>query len=75
MNNIMKTEGTTGSFPSAFALPGLFVESMEPSFSTAGDAMPTQGLGWDRTKYIHSVGAVGKVKFVPIKNSPYTGIF
>lgn len=39
--------------------------------------MPKEGLmHTTRTKYIHSVGAHGKVKFVPAaEKSPFTGIF
>lgn len=50
------------------------VEAMDPTFSHPGDAMPTSILG-TRGKYIHTVGAVGKCKFRPTGNSPYTGIF
>lgn len=45
------------------------MESMDKSFTVAGDEMPS-----DRLKYIHSVGATGKVKFVH-KGGKYTGIF
>ena len=48
---------------------------MEPTFTGEGDAMPGGMVYGQRTKYIHSVGAVGKVKFVPVHGSPYTGIF
>lgn len=47
---------------------------MEPSFSAPGDAMPAGQLYGNRRKYIHSVGAVGKVKF-EAKTNPYSGIF
>ena len=66
---------TSSTFPSALELPGLFLESMEPSFSGKGDAMPAGAIYGTRTKYIHSVGAVGKVRFVAESSSPYTGIF
>jgi hypothetical protein len=72
--NIME-DTTSGKFPSVVELPGIFLESMEPSFSGKGDAMPAGSLYGTRTKYIHSVGAVGKVKFVAKSTSPYTGIF
>jgi len=67
---------SSGSFPSAATLGGIFLESMEPSFSTKGDAMPSGLLG-TRVKYIHSVGVVGKVKFVPANSDafPFSGIF
>lgn len=47
---------------------------MDPTFTGKGDTMPTSILG-TRTKYIHSVGATGKVKFVSSGSHPYTGIF
>lgn len=47
---------------------------MDPTFDTPGDAMKPGWFGSVRTKYIHSVGVVGKVKFVA-KPNPYTGIF
>jgi len=46
---------------------------MEPTFDTKGDVLPS-GITGTRTKYIHSVGAVGKVKFVPT-HSTFSGIF
>lgn len=58
-------------------MAGLFFESMDPTFSTKGDAMP-KNTWWPnsiRTKFIHSVGVHGKVKFVSTGDHPYTGIF
>ena len=66
---------TPGKFPSAASLAGIFAESMDPTFTGKGDAMPA-GMVWgQRTKYIHSVGAVGKVKFLPEPGNKYSGIF
>ena len=48
---------------------------MAPTFVTKSDAMPKNFLGITRTKYIHSVGAIGKCKFVSTGDHPYTGIF
>jgi len=49
---------------------------MEPTFHTKGDTMASELLGLStRKKYIHSVGATGKVRFVSSGNHPYTGIF
>ena len=48
---------------------------MSPTFDTMSDVMPNNFLGHLRTKYIHSVGVVGKVKFVSNGQHPYTGIF
>lgn len=58
-----------GSFPKPSEMGGLFAESMLPVFDQAGDAMPE-----GRRKFIHSVGAVGKVKYVP-SNKHFSGIF
>ena len=67
---------SSGSFPSTLELPGLFVEAMDPTFTTPGDQMPTELFGLrTRTKYIHSVGVVGKVKFVSSGAHPFTGVW
>jgi hypothetical protein len=46
------------------------VESMNPSFTGKGDTMPS-----GRWKFIHNVGTVSKVEFVPANLDLYTGIF
>jgi len=67
---------TSGSFPEGAAIGGIFLESMAPTFTTKGDQMPKELLGLKtRTKYIHSVGTVGKVKFVSNGNHPFTGVW
>jgi hypothetical protein len=48
---------------------------MSPTFETNADAMPETWYGSTRTKYIHSVGAIGKCSFVSTGDHPYTGIF
>ena len=53
---------------------GMFLESMEPTFWSKGDAMPAQELVGIRPKYIHQVGTVGKVEFVH-NGTKYTGMF
>jgi len=74
-SQVMSSKDSSGSFPGA-KLAGIFVESMEPTFTAKGDAMPSEMLGLTtRTKYIHSVGAHGKVRFVSSGSHPYTGIF
>jgi len=65
---------TRGEYPSTVGLLGLFAESMDTTFDTAGDLMP-HGLFGKRTKYIHSVGVVGKVAFKANEASTYSGIF
>jgi len=72
---VIAAKGETGSFPGP---AGIFLEAMDPTFHTPGDVMPKEGIFTKktRTKYIHSVGAHGKVKFVPsAEKHPYTGIF
>lgn len=43
---------------------------MSASFTTTGDEFPA-----GRVKYIHSVGNVGQVEFVPQGTNEYTGVF
>ena len=52
----------------------IMTESMEPTFSTVGDAMEP-GHWFNRIKYVHCVGVVGKVKFVSAGGHPFTGVF
>ena len=65
----------SGSFPSKFALGGLFLEPMSTTFKFKGDAMPKGEVYGTRQKLIHSVGAVGKVKFISNRNHTYSGLF
>lgn len=70
----MAESSATSSYPN---VAGIFLESMEPSFSAPGDTMPKNSI-WPyslRTKYIHSVGVHGKVKFVASGTQTYSGIF
>lgn len=48
---------------------------MEPTFTGKGDTMPARLYVRDRTKFIHGVGATGKVKFISNGKHPYTGLF
>ena len=50
--------------------PKLLLEAMGPTFEFPGDEMPS-----GRTKYIHSVGVTGKVRFIKKGDTDYTGIF
>jgi hypothetical protein len=59
---------TSGKWPKNQA--GIFTEWMSPTFETPGDEMKS-----GRTKYIHSVGVTGMVKFVKKGDHDYTGIF
>uniref|UniRef100_A0A7S3MTX1 Uncharacterized protein n=1 Tax=Strombidium inclinatum TaxID=197538 RepID=A0A7S3MTX1_9SPIT len=68
----MMSNNDMGKFP---VIAGIFTEDMDPTFDSKGDAMPKGKVYGTRTKYIHSVGAVGKVKFVAEPDSPYSGVF
>lgn len=48
---------------------------MKPTLEQKGDAMPPGKLWGTRTKYIHSVGVVGKVSFKSTGDHPYSGVF
>ena len=52
----------------------MFVESMDPTFTAKDDIMPKGTFG-TRTKYIHSVGVVGKVRFITDDKCPFNGIW
>ena len=66
---------SSSTTPSTFPSPaGIFTENMNPSFDARGDAMPPGVLYGYRTKFIHAVGAVGKVEFVP-SGSKFSGMF
>jgi hypothetical protein len=53
----------------------LISESMNTTFDTPSDEMPKQGDGF-RKKVLHTVGALGFGKWVPVPNNlGYTGIF
>jgi hypothetical protein len=66
----------TGSY-TPLKLTEIFVESMDPTFHTQGDAFPNQKLGFitaRREKVIHSIAAHGLVSLNAVAN-PFTGIF
>ena len=65
----------SASWP-GLAIGGIFVEDMNPSFDSRGDELPAQGIwGNVRPKYIHTVGATGKVRFNIDPSNPFTGMF
>jgi len=68
------SDQSPGSFPNVLLQGGIFIEPMDKTFKTHGDEMPICLLNQPRVKYIHSVGVVGKVKFIS-NNKGYTGIF
>ena len=56
-------------------MAGLLVESMTPTLNFVGDTFEA-GVFGPRAKYIHTVGNVAKVKYVPLANKEgYTGFF
>jgi len=71
----IKRDQSQGSFPPTWKMPELFTMDMKASFDTKGDAL--KGLMFrSRPKYIHSVGATGKVSFVPNGNAHrFSGMF
>ena len=48
----------------------LFVQSVRVSFETVSDTIPLK-----REKYLHPVGVVTQVEFIPTPDTPYTGCF
>ena len=54
-------------------LPNLLKEDMNPTFDSPGDDMPCDSAGC-RSKDIHSIGVISKVKLV-VEDSPFSGIF
>jgi hypothetical protein len=61
---------------STIRLLGIFAEGMCPSFTAPGDELPyTNWIMGYRKKYIHTVGAIGKVNWVSKGKHPYTGLF
>jgi len=61
------------SSPDWINVAGIFLESMETTFSAEGDYMPCSLTG-NRKKYIHQVGRTGKVNFVSNGNHEFTGM-
>ena len=64
-------------WPDIFESMYMVFYPMDPVFDTKGDAMGPGMLWGSRTKLVHAVGTVGKVKFVsdPDAKAEYTGIF
>jgi len=76
-NNVME-DTTSADWFSALEMPGIFTEDMCPVLRTIGDQLRWEsGIisdGW-RNKYIHTVGAVGQVRWDNLGGHPYTGLF
>ena len=66
----IKADSSEGSW---LNLAGVLIEGMGETFDTPGDDMPCYWWGC-RSKDIHSVGVVSKVRFETV-DSPFSGIF
>ena len=64
---------SSASWP-GLKLAGIFIESMNPTFDQPGDVFH-EGFTGHRQKYIHTVGATAKAKFVPVSGNGFTGVF
>jgi len=71
MSHITADAGTKGTYPSALSvLGGIMGESVRVTFDASADVFPAK-----RTKYIHSVGVHGGIKFVSTGAHKYGGLF
>lgn len=61
-------------YHSAVEIGRIFLYDVSKTFTHKGDELPRDPFG-ERKKLIHSVGVVGKVKFISDGNHPYTGVF
>lgn len=74
-SKIYGTQGTSGSYPGSLEQAAIFTEDLGPSFNHQYDVVPEGWFG-KRRKYIHSMGASGKVHWKANANAQkYTGIF
>jgi len=65
------SDTSSGAYPAALnVLTGILGESVMLTFDSASDVFPEP-----RTKYIHSVGVVGGIRFDSHGGHPYTGLF
>ena len=66
----IQEEPQPATWPSSFRSAALLLERMCPTFLTPGDEMPA-----GRKKWIHSVGAVGRLEWRDRGGHNYTGVF
>lgn len=68
-------DGGSGAYPATLGvLTGIMGESVKETFEASADVFPH--LQTDkRSKWIHSVGATGGVRFESTNDHPYTGLF
>lgn len=74
-SNCQESAKSAGWF-NKLQLLGMFLEGMCPSFRAKGDELPYRNwfFGY-RKKYIHTVGAIGRVNWVSKGSHSYTGLF
>ena len=65
---------STYKYQDAVGVGKIFLYDVSKTFEHRGDELPRNPFG-ERKKLIHSVGVVGKVKFISDQNHPYSGIF
>ena len=68
--DLCKQDQDPGTWFSNLRNAGLLFERMCPTFRAPGDELPGS-----RKKFIHTVGAVGRVKWRSVARHNYTGIF
>lgn len=67
----VNSDKKSGTYPSTGALvTGIMSESVKVSFDASADIFPQK-----RTKFIHSVGVTGGIRFNSNGDHPYTGLF
>lgn len=73
MAHINEDAGTKGVYPGKLSIfTGIISESVMVSFDVSADVFPAMEK---RTKYIHSVGVTGGIKFESVGNHSYGGLF
>ena len=70
----LSEDQTRGHYPSTMELGTIFTYDVSKTYNFKGDELPKSYFG-ERKKLIHSVGTVGKVKFVSNGWHDYSGIF
>jgi hypothetical protein len=61
---------TSAVWYSARDILGIFTEDLHITFQEPGDVLPN-----GRKKLIHTVGSIAQAEFIPVPNTPYTGIY
>ena len=69
----MSKNQSTMKYYDALEVGRIFLYDVSKTYTHKGDELPRDPFG-ERKKLIHTVGVVGKVKFVSDENHPYTGV-